>query len=84
MSSSERSRRHGEVRHLRDLRKEAVNNEKKNLKRKLGTEPDADEEDDSVDVKDIDFRLAQDGKIQSSFLLFEFRAAITESESVGK
>lgn len=66
MSSSERSRRHGEVRHLRDLRKEAVNTEKKNRKRKLINEPNADDDEDEehLDVKDIDFRLAQDGTFQ--------------------
>ena len=62
MSSSERARRHGEKNHLRDLRKEAVMNEKKSRKRKLGNEPmEDDENDDFLDVKDIDFRLAQDG-----------------------
>lgn len=63
MSSSERARRHGEVHHLRDLRKEAVIHEKKNRKRKLEAEStaDADEDDEMLDVKDIDFRLAQDG-----------------------
>ncbi|OQR70728.1 putative ATP-dependent RNA helicase DHX34-like [Tropilaelaps mercedesae] len=65
LSSSERTRRHGEVRQLRELRKDALLQESQARKRKLlptsyGNESDAD--DGEMDIKNIDLRLAHDGK----------------------
>jgi hypothetical protein len=69
MSSSERAARHGELRQLRTLKREAIkkegggNKKKKTLKKSNleGMTEDGDE-DGRHDLKDIEFRMRHDGK----------------------
>lgn len=61
MTSAERALRHGELKLLRDMKK--VHKEEDSRKRKVlkkdmwEIEDNLDAEDDSVDIRDIDFRL---------------------------
>ncbi len=67
MSSSERASRHGELRQLREMKKEQLQKEgprrKKFLKvSEAGFANTAGEDDEEVDLKDIEFRLRHDGR----------------------
>ncbi len=67
MSSSERASRHGELKQLREMKKEQMQKEgprsKKFLKVSDGlAAAGAEEEEDAVDLKDIEFRLRHDGR----------------------
>jgi len=61
MTSSERALRHGELKLLRDMKKshkEENARKRKVLKKDMWEiEDNLDAEDDSVDIRDIDFRL---------------------------
>lgn len=75
LSSAERSARHGQMKQLRDLKKEYHKMEgsskktKKFLKmRDMDTGNDDNEEDDNLDIKDIEFRMKNDGLSVQSLL----------------
>jgi len=61
MTSAERMARHGELRHLKNMRREAKNTERKKKTLKVGeTEEVLEAEDDKMDLKDIEFRIRND------------------------
>merc|ERR1719402_1760417 len=66
MSSAERMARHGELRQLRDMKRNYHRKEKKKRTLRVGeTEEIEDWEEDEVDIKDVDFRLRNDlGKVK--------------------
>ncbi|KAG0431345.1 hypothetical protein HPB47_021875 [Ixodes persulcatus] len=66
-SSVERVQRHGELRKLRDLRRQMQKEpRKKRVLRPTGR--DEDEEDEAIDLKDVEFRLQQDPSQVQGFL----------------
>ena len=64
MSSSDRTKRHGELKNLRKLKKEFHKQEgpkkKKFLKMTMFDMNDPDDDDDKLDIKDIEFRMRND------------------------
>lgn len=66
MSSAERMARHGELRQLRDMKRNFHRKEKKKRTLRVGeTEEIEDWEEEEVDIKDVDFRLRNDlGKVK--------------------
>lgn len=63
MSSGERAMRHGELKQLKDL-KRAHKNEAPKKRKLLKSDPwgldNDDTEDNSIDIRDVDFRLSHD------------------------
>ena len=63
MSSSERTKRHGELKNLRHLKKEFHKQEgpkKKKILKMAMYEATEDQDDDKLDIKDIEFRMRND------------------------
>lgn len=74
LSSGERAIRHGELRQLKEMKrahKFEAPRKRKLLKNDSWSIEDNDEDDKSVDMRDVDFRLSHDSsKISVSFLNF--------------
>ncbi|XP_061379592.1 probable ATP-dependent RNA helicase DHX34 [Danaus plexippus] len=64
MSSSERAMRHGQLKQLKDLRRQykqkAAEDAKRRKRLKVDTWEIGDEDDDVIDVRDIEFRMTND------------------------
>ena len=61
LTSSERMARHGEMRQLKEMKRNIKKTERKKKTLKVGEEQDGDEkEDDAMDMKDIDFKMRND------------------------
>ncbi|KAJ0175217.1 hypothetical protein K1T71_009358 [Dendrolimus kikuchii] len=74
MSSAERALRHGQMKHLKDMRRQYKQKASEDLKRKKRLKMDSweivdsnkDDEDNALDIRDIEFRMTNDAKrIQS-------------------
>ncbi|CAH0725008.1 unnamed protein product, partial [Brenthis ino] len=65
MSSAERSMRHGQLKHLKDMRRQYKNKAAEESKRKKRLKVDSweiidDRDDDKIDIRDIEFRMTND------------------------
>ncbi|XP_075729943.1 putative ATP-dependent RNA helicase DHX34 isoform X2 [Rhipicephalus microplus] len=63
-----RIQRHGEMKQLRDLRRQLQKAPRKKRVLRLGHWGDEDEEEEQVDIKDVEFRLQQDPTLVQEFL----------------
>ncbi|XP_037498410.1 probable ATP-dependent RNA helicase DHX34 [Rhipicephalus sanguineus] len=63
-----RIQRHGEMKQLRDLRRQLQKAPRKKRILRIGNWGDEDEEEEQVDIKDVEFRLQQDPTLVQEFL----------------
>ncbi|KAL1442492.1 hypothetical protein MTO96_030774 [Rhipicephalus appendiculatus] len=63
-----RIQRHGEMKQLRDLRRQLQKAPRKKRVLRVGHWGDEDEEEEQVDIKDVEFRLQQDPTLVQEFL----------------
>ncbi|KAH6922678.1 hypothetical protein HPB50_017630 [Hyalomma asiaticum] len=63
-----RIQRHGEMKQLRDLRRQLQKAPRKKQVLRIGHWGDEEEEDEQVDIKDVEFRLQQDPTLVQEFL----------------
>lgn len=88
MTSAERALRHGELKLLRDMKKthkEEDSRKRKVLKKDMWEiEDNLDAEDDSVDIRDIDFRLRHNQRqVKVKNIMFTLlKTKITEVQHV--
>ncbi|XP_077495677.1 putative ATP-dependent RNA helicase DHX34 isoform X2 [Amblyomma americanum] len=68
MDSVARIQRHGEMKQLRDLRRQLQKAPRKKRILHVGHRGDEDEEGEEIDIKDVEFRLQQDPALVQEFL----------------
>jgi len=60
LTSAERMARHGELRQLREMKRDIKKTERKKKTLKVGEDQDGDVDDDVKDIKDVEFRMRND------------------------